>query len=437
MRMVDLIHQKKLGNALSEEEIGFMIRGFTEGDIPDYQMAAFCMAVFFKGMEDREIASLTSAMARSGDLLDLSGISGKVVDKHSTGGVGDKTTLIVAPLVAAAGVPVAKMSGRGLGNTGGTIDKLQAIEGFQVELTIPQFIHQVNNIQLALAGQTGNLAPADKKMYALRDVTDTVNSIPLIASSVMSKKIASGADGIVLDVKVGSGAFMKSIGEAKRLAEQMVAIGKNLGRETVALITDMNQPLGYEIGNANEVKEAIDVLRGRNVEDLRTLSITLAAHMTVIAGRFSNTDQACEELERILDSGLAFDAFLRFVKAQGGDAGMVENPRLLPQARYHRAIIAPKAGYIQAMDTDKIGLAAMMSGAGRKKKEDSIDYAAGITLNKKLGDWVDQNEPLCVLHSNAEHVPDAEKALQEAFTVSAEAVPKTQLIYDVVTSAKR
>ena len=433
MRMVDIIRKKRHGGVLSKEEIEFVVKGYTDGRIPDYQVSALLMAICFQGMDERETADLTMAMADSGDRIDLSGIRGIKVDKHSTGGVGDKISLIAAPLAAAAGVPVAKMSGRGLGHTGGTVDKLESIPGFRIELTGEQFIGNVNRIGMALAGQSGNLAPADKKLYALRDVTGTVESIPLIASSIMSKKIASGADCIVLDVKVGTGAFMKRLEDARALAKAMVDIGNRLGRTTVAVITDMNQPLGYEVGNANEVREAVDVLRGRgSSDDLRTISLTIASHMTVLGGIYPNYEEAYAALSRMIESGQAIRKLREFIEAQGGDPGVVDDPAKLPQAKYSVEVKADAAGYVQGIDAERIGISAMMLGAGRKTKEDRIDYAAGVTLVKKIGDAVAAGETLCVLHTNLESPGEAEAAAKSAYSIGAERPGKLQYVYDVV-----
>ncbi|HET7521694.1 MAG TPA: pyrimidine-nucleoside phosphorylase [Bacillales bacterium] len=433
MRMVDLIQKKRDGGRLSREEIQFIIHGFTKGDIPDYQMSAFAMAVYFKGMDDEEIAQLTLAMADSGDRIDLSPIEGLKVDKHSTGGVGDKTSLVVAPLAACAGVPVAKMSGRGLGHTGGTIDKLEAIEGFQTELSRAQFIENVNKNKLSLAGQSGNLAPADKKIYALRDVTATVDSIPLIASSIMSKKIASGADAIVLDVKTGSGAFMKSLQDAEALAKKMVEIGNHVGRKTVAVVSDMNQPLGYEVGNANEIKEAVEVLRGKKVSDLRKLSLELASHMAVLAEVYPNDESAHRELEKKLDNGEAYEAFKAFVSSQGGNVAHIENPDQLPQAKYHIAVTAGQGGYVAKIDAESVGMAAMYLGAGRAAKDAPIDHSVGITLTKKIGDRVEKGETIAVLHSNEKQATESEEKLNHAFSYSATPVEKPPMIYQVIS----
>ena len=429
MRMVDIIQKKRDGFALNKEEIYSLIKGFTAGEIPDYQMAAFLMTVYYKGMSIEEITQLTMAMAHSGDIMDLSDIQGIKVDKHSTGGVGDKTTLVAAPLAAAAGVPVAKMSGRGLGYTGGTIDKLEAITGFNVELPQAAFIEQVNRCKFALVSQTGDLAYADKKIYALRDVTATVNSMPLIASSIMSKKIASAADAIVLDVKTGSGAFMKNLAEARELAEIMVGIGKGLKIRTIAVITDMNQPLGYEIGNANEVKEAIEVLQGKGEADFTKLCLTIAAYMVVAGEIYENFDQAYQALEKMLASGQAHAKFKEFITAQGGDPTIAEQPELLPQAVNHTLLKSDSAGYVQAIDAEKAGLAAMMLGAGRQNKNESIDYTAGITLHKKIGDSVQTEETLAELHSSREITKENCQVLRDSFVIGKQKPEKPMIVY--------
>lgn len=432
MRMVDIIQKKRDGYALSLEEIHFFVTGYTEGTIPDYQMSALLMAIFLKGMNDEETSNLTMAMVHSGETIDLSPIHGIKVDKHSTGGVGDKTSLIVAPLVAAVGVPVAKMSGRGLGHTGGTIDKLESIPGFRIELTKEQFIRNVNDIKLALVGQSGNLAPADKKIYALRDVTATVNSIPLIASSIMSKKIAAGADAIVLDVKVGAGAFMKDLEHARQLAETMVRIGSSLHRRTIAVISDMDQPLGFEIGNAGEVREALEVLTGGGPEDLRSVCLTLAAHMTVLGGVYPDFEAAQAGLRTVLASGAAVEAFARFVEAQGGDPALIREPQRLPRAERELTLTADAAGYVEFIDAEKIGIAAMLLGAGRQTKEDAIDYAVGIALRKKVGDPVAAGETLAVLQSNGAGEADSIAMLRQAYRIGPMRPDAKPLIYDVI-----
>ncbi|MGI1658574.1 MAG: pyrimidine-nucleoside phosphorylase [Desulfitobacterium sp.] len=404
MRVVDIINKKKMGQVLSQEEIEFFVQGYVKGEIPDYQIAALYMAIYFQGMMDEEITNLTMAYVNSGEIIDLSGIQGVKVDKHSTGGVGDKISLIVIPLVASLGIPVAKMSGRGLGHTGGTIDKLEAIPGFKTTLNTEEFISNVNKHGMAVVGQTANLTPADKLTYALRDVTGTVDSIPLIASSIMSKKIASGADAIVLDVKVGSGAFMKSIDEAKKLAGCMVQIGKSLNRRTIAIITDMNQPLGHEVGNANEIREVIDVLSGKGAEDETTVALTIATYMAIASGKYADFDSTYGELQQIIASGRAIEKLKELITIQGGNPQTVEEPAILPQAKHHLEIRADQAGYISHIDAEQIGIVAMLLGAGREKKEDPIDYAAGVTLLKKVGDYVKLNEPLCLLHTNLDQV---------------------------------
>ena len=432
MRMVDVIQKKRNGNELTKEEINFFIEGYTKGDIPDYQASALMMAIYFNGMKSNETAMLTQAMVESGETIDLSAIEGHKVDKHSTGGVGDKTTFIVGPLVASVGVPVAKMSGRGLGHTGGTLDKLESIKGFHIEMTKEEFVNNVNTHKLSVAGQTGNLAPADKKLYALRDVTATVDSIPLIAGSIMSKKLASGADGIVLDVKTGSGAFMKKLEDSEALAKEMVNIGNNLGRNTVAVISDMSQPLGFEVGNANEVREACQVLQGENIEDLRLLSLELASHMTVIAGAFDDFETAYKTLEENLQNGKAFESFRTLVQAQGGDVSVIDDLSKLPQAKYDIEVSAQQDGYVTEIDAESVGVAAMYLGAGRATKDDQINHGVGITLKKKVGDKVEKGEALVVLHSDEEDVQNSIDKINEAYTLSKQAAEKPQLIYKVI-----
>ncbi len=430
--MVDVIQKKRNGKELTKEEINFFIEGYTKGDIPDYQASALMMAIYFNGMKSNETALLTQAMVESGETIDLSAIKGHKVDKHSTGGVGDKTTFIVGPLVASVGVPVAKMSGRGLGHTGGTLDKLESIKGFHIEMTKEEFVNNVNTHKLSVAGQTGNLAPADKKLYALRDVTATVDSIPLIAGSIMSKKLASGADGIVLDVKTGSGAFMKKLEDSEALAREMVNIGNNLGRNTVAVISDMSQPLGFEVGNANEVREACQVLQGENIEDLRLLSLELASHMTVIAGAFDDFDTAYNTLEENLKNGKAFESFRTLVQAQGGDVSVIDDLSKLPQAKHDIEVTAHQDGYVTEIDAESVGVAAMYLGAGRATKDDQINHGVGITLKKKVGDKVEKGEALVVLHSDEEDVQNSINKINEAYTVSKQPTEKPQLIYKVI-----
>ena len=432
MRVVDLIEKKKHGEALTKDEIDFLIEGYTKGDIPDYQMSSFLMAVYFKGMNKLEISNLTMAMVNSGDRVDLSEIKGIKVDKHSSGGVGDKISLIVLPLVASVGVPVAKLSGRGLGHTGGTIDKLESIEGFRTNLSMDEFINHVNTYKMAIAGQTANLTPADKKLYALRDVTATVDSIPLIASSIMSKKIASGADCIVLDVKVGSGAFMKSVDDAVTLAVTMVEIGKSLGRKTVAVVSDMSQPLGHEVGNANEVKEAIQVLKGMGAEDETTVALTIASIMTVLGGAFKDKSEAFAKLTDKIKSGEALKKLKELIKIQGGNEDIVDNPELLPKAKYHIPVTADNTGYVTAIEAEQIGLAAMMLGAGRKKKDDIIDFAAGITLDKKTGSTVNKGDTLCILHTNLTDTADAVKLVKNAYSIGNVKPEKAVYIHKII-----
>lgn len=432
MRMVDIIQKKKNGAVLIKEEIDFFVSGYALGNIPDYQISALLMAICFQGMTKQEINDLTLAYVNSGEVVDLSGIEGIKVDKHSTGGVGDKVSLIVLPLLACVGVPVAKMSGRGLGHTGGTIDKLEAIEGFNTALSEEQFIYNVNRYKMAIVGQTANLTPADKKIYALRDVTATVDSIPLIAASVMSKKIASGADAIVLDVKMGSGAFMKSLQDARDLAKTMVEIGNSLNRKTIAVITDMSQPLGYEVGNANEVEEAIEVLKGHGSEDLTSVALTIASYMAVLGGAFGNFNIAYKELETIIKSGRAIDKLRLFVEIQGGNPLVIDNPDMLPRAKNHIEIRALSDGYVNSIEAESIGISAMLLGAGRKTKEDKIDPSAGITLVKKIGDKVCSGETLCILHTNIVDNREAEILAYKAYMISGEEPKRSDYIYDVI-----
>ncbi|WP_074594121.1 pyrimidine-nucleoside phosphorylase [Bacillus cereus] len=432
MRMVDIIAKKRDGKELATEEIKFFINGYTDGSIPDYQVSALAMAIFFKDMTDRERADLTMAMVESGETIDLSAIEGIKVDKHSTGGVGDTTTLVLGPLVAALDVPVAKMSGRGLGHTGGTIDKLEAVEGFHVEITKEQFIDIVNRDKVAVIGQTGNLTPADKKIYALRDVTGTVNSIPLIASSIMSKKIAAGADAIVLDVKTGAGAFMKTEEDAKELAHAMVRIGNNVGRQTMAVISDMSQPLGFAIGNALEVKEAIDTLKGEGPEDLTELVLVLGSQMVVLAKKANTLEEAREMLIEVMKNGKATAKFKEFLSNQGGDSSIVDNPEKMPQAKYVIDVPAKTSGVISNIVADEIGIAAMLLGAGRATKEDEIDLAVGLMLRKKVGDAVKEGEPFVTIYANRENVEDVKAKIYENISIAETAVaPK--LVHTVIT----
>lgn len=399
MRMYDIIEKKRDGYELSSEEINFFINEYCKNNIPDYQAASLLMAIFLKGMNESETADLTDAMAHSGDIVDLSGIDGIKVDKHSTGGVGDKTTLILAPIVAACGIPVAKMSGRGLGHTGGTIDKLEAIPGFNTSISGPDFIQNVKDIGIAIAGQTGNLAPADKKLYALRDVTATVDNISLIASSIMSKKIASGSNKILLDVKTGSGAFMKTLEDSIKLARAMVKIGENTGRHTAAIITDMDIPLGKAVGNSLEVIEAIETLKNKGPEDLTRVSFELAARMLELAG--AGTIEECRAKVRdSVDSGKALSKLSELIERQGGNKAVINDYSLFPDAEYKTEYISKASGYIEAMKTDTVGIAALELGAGRETKESSIDYGAGIVFNKKAGDRVEKDEVIATFYTN-------------------------------------
>ena len=431
MRVVDLIEKKQAGLALSQEEINFLIAGYTDGTIPDYQMSALAMAIYFQGMTEEEASYLTMAMVKSGDEIDLSAIHGVKVDKHSTGGVGDTTTLVLAPLVAACGVPVAKMSGRGLGHTGGTTDKLEAIHGFSVTLSPQDFIDHVNRYKIAVVGQSGNLTPADKKLYALRDVTGTVQSIPLIASSIMSKKIAAGADAIVLDVKTGEGAFMKTLADAEALAHTMVKIGHQVGRKTLAVISDMSQPLGYMIGNALEVKEAIQTLQGQGPEDLTELCLVLGGQMLLAANRVTSLEEGKALLQAQIDSGRALEVFKTFLANQGGDTRIVDNPDLLPQARYQIPLLAQSSGVVSQWVADEVGVAAMMLGAGRETKEDIIDPAVGIELCAKVGDPIQEGQPLAILHSNREDVSEVLARLSAAISI-ADSAQVPELIRKVI-----
>ncbi|MEB2265195.1 pyrimidine-nucleoside phosphorylase [Priestia megaterium] len=429
MRMVDLIEKKRNGHELNKAEIDFIIEGYTKGDLPDYQLSAFAMAIYFQGMTQEERVNLTQAMVESGDQIDLSKIEGIKVDKHSTGGVGDTTTLVLGPLVAAVDVPVAKMSGRGLGHTGGTIDKLEAVPGFHVEITNEEFIRLVNTNKIAVIGQSGDLTPADKKLYALRDVTATVDSIPLIASSIMSKKIAAGADAICLDVKTGNGAFMKKLEDAEELAKAMVEIGKGVGRNTKAIISDMSQPLGFAVGNALEVKEAIDTLKGEGPEDLTELCLTLGSHMVVLAEKASSLDEARGMLQEVIKNGKALEAFKTFLSAQGGDASVADDPSKLPDAAHKIEVPAKEDGYISEIVAEKIGVAAMKLGAGRATKESEIDLAVGIMLNKKVGDQVKKGDSLVTIHSNSENVQEVMDIVYDSYSTVAEKVEAPTLIY--------
>ena len=437
MRMYDIIIKKRNGEALSDEEIAFFIKGYTDGSIPDYQASALLMAIYFRGMTDKEIATLTMEMAHSGDMLDLSAIKGLKADKHSTGGVGDKTSLVLTPLAASIGIPVAKMSGRGLGHTGGTIDKLESFPGFSTDISEEKFINNVNTIGIAIAGQTKNMAPADKKLYALRDVTGTVDSIPLIASSIMSKKLAAGADVIVLDVKTGSGAFMKTEEDSVRLANEMVKIGNNVGRRTLAVISDMDEPLGYAVGNAIEVKEAIDTLNGHGPADLLELCLTIGSLMAVGTGKATNVDEARALLLEKLNDGSALKKFAEFVEAQGGDSAPVYDTKLLPQASIVKEVYAPVDGYVSHIESDRVGISAMKLGGGRETKESPIDLSVGILINKKVGDKVEKGEKIATLYANDwEKLAAAITELEQAYSYSVTPVEKPKLIKTVIGNAE-
>lgn len=433
MRIYDLIIKKRNGGELATEEINYLVSGYTNGKIPDYQMSAMLMAIYFRGMNPRETADLTMAMVNSGDILDLSLVDGVKADKHSTGGVGDKVSLVLGPMAAAVGMPVAKMSGRGLGHTGGTIDKLESIPGFITSMEPERFISQINAIKIALTGQTGNLTPADKKIYALRDTTATVESIPLIASSIMSKKIAAGADVIVLDVKCGSGAFMKTQEDAEKLASLMVDIGKSLGRRTTAVITDMDEPLGHAVGNANEVIEAVETLKGRGSKDVLEVSLVLGSWMLVGSGMEKSQQEAYRKLKQTIDNKSALNKFREWITAQGGDAGVIDDYKRLPQAKLVIDVNAPKSGYINHMDSDEIGMAAMVLGAGREKKGDDIDLAVGIDLLKKTGDYAKEGEIIAKIYANDEN--RAQSSIQRliaAYTINETKADKTALIKKVI-----
>lgn len=434
MRMYDLIMKKRNGGALAGEEIEYMIENYTKGRIPDYQMSAMMMAIYFQGMTEEETLFLTMAMAHSGDMLDLSGIDGVKVDKHSTGGVGDKTSLALTPMVAACGVKVAKMSGRGLGHTGGTIDKLESFPGFTTGIETAQFEKNVNDIGIAIMGQTKDLAPADKMLYALRDVTATVDNISLIASSIMSKKLASGADAIVLDVKTGSGAFMKSFSDAKALAEEMVAIGKGAGRKTAAVISDMDQPLGRAVGNILEVQEAIATLKGQGPEDFTELCLTLGSHMLLAGGKAASEEEARELLNGVIADGRALDKLAEFVAAQGGDASYVYEPDKFKPAGICQEIPAPESGYIHKIVCDEIGICSLLLGGGRETKESEIDLSVGLILHKKVGDWVEEGESLATIYANdAEKCETAKKRFLAAYDIKPQRAERNRLIQEIIT----
>lgn len=434
MRMYDIIAKKRDGFELSKEEIDFFIENYTNGIIPDYQVSALMMAIYFQKMTEKETYYLTMAMKNSGDVLDLSDISGIKVDKHSTGGVGDKTSLALTPMVAACGIPVAKMSGRGLGHTGGTIDKLESFPGFSTSLSAEQFIENVNSIGIAIMGQTKDLAPADKKLYALRDVTATVNNMSLIASSIMSKKLAAGADAIVLDVKTGSGAFMQKYEDSVALAEEMVKIGKNAGKRTVAVISDMDQPLGYAVGNILEVKEAIDTLNGQGPADFTELCYTLGAQMLIAGGKAASVEEAREKLEEAVSSKRALRKLAEFVKAQGGDDDYVYHPEKFPAAELTVAVTAPADGYLSHIECDEVGICSLMLGGGRETKEDQIDLTVGIVLEKKVGAYLRAGDVIAVIYANdAEKAEASRQRFLKACTFSKEQPAESQLIQNIIS----
>lgn len=432
--MYDLILKKRNGGILEKEEIDFMVKAYTEGIIPDYQMSAMTMAIYFQGMNEDETLWLTMAMANSGQMLDLSAIKGIKVDKHSTGGVGDKTSLALIPMVSACGIPVAKMSGRGLGHTGGTIDKLESFKGFSTGISGEQFVNQVNTIGISIMGQTADLAPADKKLYALRDVTATVDNMSLIASSIMSKKLAAGADAIVLDVKTGSGAFMKEEKDSFALAKAMVKIGNGAGRTTKAVVSDMDQPLGFAVGNALEVKEAIDTLKGNGPEDFTRLCMELGAQMLICGGICNEEKQAKEMLHNVISDGSALKKLADFVQAQGGDPAAVYDTSLLPKASIEETILAPKAGYISKIVCDEIGICSLILGGGRETKESEIDLSVGFVLEKKVGDYVSEGDVLAVMHGNdVKKMETAKKRFLAAYDFSTNPVEKLPLIRGIIS----
>jgi pyrimidine-nucleoside phosphorylase len=433
MRAIDIIARKRDGIALSAEEIDFFVQGFTQHTIPDYQVSAWLMAIFLRGMDRQETIDLTMSMVRSGDQLDLQDIAPFVADKHSTGGVGDKTTLVVAPLVAAAGLHVGKMSGRGLGFTGGTIDKLESIPGYRSDLTVDEFRAQLESHAIVVTGQSADLAPADGKLYALRDATATVASLPLIASSIMSKKIAAGANGIVLDVKVGQGAFMETEQEAQALASLMVGIGKEMGRRVCAVISDMNQPLGNAVGNAVELREALDTLRGRGPTDFRRHCLTIANQMLFLAGKDEEEAGSKAQLERLLREGQALAKFREWIAAQGGDLNHVDDPSRLPTAKILREVPAPRSGYVANLNARDVGLTTMLLGGGRAKKGDQIDHAVGVVLQAKIGDRLEEGQPLLTIHADDEaKLAGARQRLLAAYEWSDEPVSPPPLLHQIV-----
>lgn len=433
MRMYDIIMKKRNGGILSREEINFFVQGYTKGEIPDYQVSALMMAIYFQKMTREETIALTKAMAESGDMLNLSQIHGIKVDKHSTGGVGDKTSLALIPMVAACGIPVAKMSGRGLGHTGGTIDKLESFEGFTTEISREAFIRNVNTIGISIMGQTADLAPADKKLYALRDVTATVDNMSLIASSIMSKKLAAGADAIVLDVKTGSGAFMQTESDAVALAEEMVQIGKGAGRNTTAVISDMDQPLGYAVGNALEVKEAIDTLKGHGPADFVELCMTLGSQMLIAGGKAQNEKEAFAMLQKVIEDGSALSKLAEFVETQGGNSRAVYHTEYLPSAAMAEPVYSTQKGYVSHIDCAEVGICSLILGGGRETKESDIDLSVGIVLNKKVGDWVDKGEILAYIHGNdVQKMENAKKRFLEAYHFTEQKPEKTTMIKHII-----
>lgn len=433
MRMYDLILKKRNGYALSKAEIDFIINGYTQEKIPDYQMSALMMAIFFRGMNEEETLHLTMAMAYSGGMIDLSSIQGIKVDKHSTGGVGDKTSLALTPMAAACGVKIAKMSGRGLGHTGGTIDKLESFEGFHTGISIEQFIHNVDKIGIAMMGQTTEMAPADKKLYALRDVTATVDNMSLIASSIMSKKLAAGADAIILDVKTGSGAFMKSQEDAYALAEEMVKLGRNAGKNTLAIVSDMDQPLGCAIGNALEVKEAIATLQGKGPADFVKLCLTLGSLMLIAGGKAATETQAEAMLKEVIENGSALDKLAQFIEAQGGDREVVYRPELLPKAKLIETLLSPGDGYIQKIICDEVGMCSLLLGGGRETKDSSIDLSVGIVLQKKVGDLVHKGDVLAYIHANdKEKLSLASQRLLQAYQIGSQKPEERPIVFGVL-----
>lgn len=433
MRMYDIIAKKRDGHSLSEKEINYFVEGYTNGNIPDYQISTLLMAIFLNKMNNEETLFLTQAMVNSGETVDLSSIEGVKVDKHSTGGVGDSVTLILGPMIAACEVPFVKMSGRGLGHTGGTLDKLESIEGFKVDISKEDFVSNANEIGISLASQTANITPADKKFYALRDVTATVDNISLIASSIMSKKLAIKSDGIILDVKVGSGAFMKNLDEAKKLARTMVEIGNSYGRDTMAVVTNMDQPLGNAIGNNLEIKEAIEILKGRGPEDLFQLCITLGAKLLLLAKRVGSEEEGKELLKETISSGRAYDKFLEFVKYQHGNTEQIENPDLFPRSKYILEVKSKKSGFVKAINAEEIGKCALSLGAGRETLDSKIDLPAGIILNKKIDDPVEKDEVIAYIHTDKEgKATEVRESILDIYKIGKKNESNQILIFDEI-----